>query len=70
MTKRQQVCAICGRPEETSDVISGMEVKNYIAGYLAVNFEVACLSSFRNHFLTAEAADIGDSSMGNSSASF
>ena len=64
MTQNEHVCVICCRPEVGCDVISGEKVET-VLGYIVVNFEVAISSRFRdikkNHFVTAEAADIDDS---------
>ena len=64
MTRNEHVYAICCRPEEADDIISGENVKT-VKGYVVLNFEFASFSSFRdikqNHFVTAAAADIDDS---------
>ena len=64
MAQNLHVCAICCRPEVVYDIISGRNVKTIVV-YVAVKFEVASSSSFRdikkNHFVTAAEADIDDS---------
>ena len=64
MNQNEHVYAIYCRPEVVGDVISSENVKT-MEGYAVLNFEVASSSSFRdipkNHFMTAEEADINDS---------
>ena len=48
MTQTDQVYAICCRPEEAGDVVSGENVKT-IEGYAVFNFEVVSFSSFRDN---------------------
>ena len=49
MTQHLHVCAICFRPEEVYDVISGRNINiKTIEGYLVVNFVVASSNSFRD----------------------
>ena len=48
MTQNEHVYAICCRPEAAGDVISRENVKT-IERYVALNFETACISSFREN---------------------
>ena len=63
MTQKEDVDAICCRPEVAGDVISGENVKT-IEWYAVLNFEVGSFNSFwdikKNQFVTA-AVDIDDS---------
>ena len=47
MTQNEHVYVICWWPVVDDDVISGRNVKT-IEGYIALNFEVASSSSFRD----------------------
>ena len=64
MTQNQHIYAIYGGPEVAGDVNSCHQNVKTIRGYLSVNYEVACSSSFwenipKNQFVMA-AADIDD----------
>ena len=47
MTQNGHVCAICYRPNVYCDVISGQNIRTTL-GYVAVNFEDASFTTFRD----------------------